>query len=85
MVMGSERKGMSPVAAMMLSMVFSDPELLKAAYAMAASENDEVSQDVAEFYKLKAMQIGVTEEELQKSLETAKMVNEFLDELLKKA
>jgi hypothetical protein len=83
--MGPERKRMSPVAAMMLSMVFSDPDLLKSAYAMAASENDEVSQAVAEFYKLKAMEIGVTEEELKESLETMKKVNEFLDELSKKA
>jgi hypothetical protein len=85
MLMSPERKRMSPVAAMMISMVFSDPDLLKLAYATAASDSDEVSQDVAEFYKLKAMEIGVTEAELKESLETAKMVNEFLDELSKKA
>jgi hypothetical protein len=76
--MSVESKRMPTVAAMMIGMFLNDPEALTFGYALAASQDDEGSVEIAQFFKQQAMNLGVTEEKLQMATEAVKNTDEFI-------
>lgn len=79
--MSVERKGMPTVAAMMIGIVLTDPQALLFGYAMAVSQGDEDSLEIAKFFRKSAEDLGVTEKEFNDAVDVMKKTDEFLNNL----
>jgi hypothetical protein len=79
--MTPERKQMPMILAAMMGIVMSDPEALLAGYALAVSKGDEDSLEIAEFFKERAKQLGVTEDEFINAADAMKKTDELIARL----
>lgn len=69
------------ILAAMMGIVMSDPEALLAGYALAVSKGDEDSLEIAEFFKERAKQLGVTEDEFINAADAMKKTDELIARL----
>jgi hypothetical protein len=76
--MTTERKQMPVALTAMLGIVLSDPEALLFGYALATSKGDEDSLEIAKFYKQRAEELGVTEDQFENALDAMKRTDELL-------
>ena len=72
---------MPMILAAMMGIVMSDPEALLAGYALAVSKGDEDSLEIAEFFKERAKQLGVTEDEFINAADAMKKTDELIARL----
>ena len=73
------------ILATMMGMVMSDPEALLFGYAFAVSKGDEDSLEIAKFFKERAKQLGVTEDQFMNAADAMKKTDELLAGLKDKA
>ena len=77
--MTAERHRYPLLWASMLGLVLNDPEALLFGYAFAVSKGDEDSLEIAEFFKQRAEELGVTEDRFENAQDAIKKTSEFLD------
>lgn len=79
--MTAERKQMPLILATMMGIIMSDPEALLAGYAFAVSKGDEDNLEIAKFFKERAKELGVTEDEFINAADAMKKTDELIARL----